>query len=97
MNILATRTRHGRGVGCFAWKFQGWGFVGVEILKEGIRVVETLAPYMLSKRLRQGFQRDFTPGMRPCDPCRAANNFHGVADETVRSVMHAESHFEIRQ
>jgi len=49
VDILATRTKHGGNACCFAWQSQERRFVGVEILKEWIRIGKSLDPYVLSE------------------------------------------------
>ena len=69
----------------------------MELLAERIRIAETFRPDVIRVRLRQRAQCDLAPRVRTGDPGGAANDYHGIADETVGSVMHPKCKVEVRQ
>ena len=69
----------------------------IEVFAERIGIVEPFRPNMLRKRLRQRADGYLPARMTAGDPRGAPDYLHGVADETVGTVVHAESQIEIGQ
>src|SRR5208283_2963335 len=72
-------------------------FVTIEAFSEWIRIIETFRPHMLCKRLRQRLKCDLPAWVITGDSGGPSDDFHRVTDEAIRSVMHPESHLDVRQ